>query len=163
MLHVLIHMDQHDSPITSDAIARMLCTNPVVVRRTMAGLRDRGYVQSEKGHGGGWSLACRLDEITLLDVYRALGEPSVFALGAAAYHPSCLVEQAVNAAVDDALREAQALLLARFCKVTVADIARDFDKRRRDSFGSSLVTDAARSVGAKALRSRFRQNRPLAH
>jgi hypothetical protein len=27
-------------------------TNPVVLRRVMAGLRDQGYVQSEKGHGG---------------------------------------------------------------------------------------------------------------
>lgn len=29
----------------------MLGTNPVVVRRTMAGLREAGYVKSEKGHG----------------------------------------------------------------------------------------------------------------
>ena len=53
MLHVLIHMDQREHPLTSDEIARMLNTNPVVVRRTMAGLRDNGYVTSEKGHGGG--------------------------------------------------------------------------------------------------------------
>ena len=41
MLHVLIHMDQREQPLTSDEIARMLNTNPVVVRRTMAGLRLR--------------------------------------------------------------------------------------------------------------------------
>jgi len=143
MLHVLIHMDQHESPVTSEVIARMLGTNPVVVRRMMAGLRDQGYLQSEKGHGGGWALACKLEDITLLDVYRALGEPSVFALGPTADHPSCLVEQAVNAAVDDALREAEALLLARFGNVTVADIARDFDKRFKDAFGSSSVTNGS--------------------
>ncbi len=39
MLHVLIHMDQHDQRTTSETIAQMLRTNPVVVRRTMAGLR----------------------------------------------------------------------------------------------------------------------------
>ena len=44
MLHVLIHMDQLNAPATSEKIASMLNTNPVVVRRTMAGLRDKGYV-----------------------------------------------------------------------------------------------------------------------
>ncbi|MZC01638.1 transcriptional regulator, partial [Salmonella enterica subsp. enterica serovar 4,12:i:-] len=34
MLHVLIHMSRHDRPATSDNIAEMLNTNPVVVRRT---------------------------------------------------------------------------------------------------------------------------------
>ncbi|HYE44453.1 MAG TPA: Rrf2 family transcriptional regulator, partial [Caulobacter sp.] len=53
MLHVLLHMAQRHEPMTSDAIAQMLGTNPAVVRRTMAGLRDAGYVRSEKGHGGG--------------------------------------------------------------------------------------------------------------
>ena len=56
MLHVLLHMARHERPMTSEAIARMLGTNPVVVRRTMAGLRDVGYVGPEKGHGGGWEM-----------------------------------------------------------------------------------------------------------
>ena len=131
MLHVLIHMEKHERPATSEQIAQMLRTNAVVVRRTMAGLREHGYVRSEKGHGGGWVLACRLDALTLLDVYRALGAPSIFALGEAADHAECLVEQAVNAALAAALHQAEATLLARFGDVTLAEIARDFDKRLR--------------------------------
>ncbi|WEF35102.1 Rrf2 family transcriptional regulator [Pseudoduganella chitinolytica] len=129
MLHVLIHMDAHAGRATSDAIAQMLSTNPVVVRRTMAGLRDAGYVQSEKGHGGGWVLARPLAGITLLDIHAALGSPSVFAIGAANEHPACLVEQAVNDELGEALREAEALLLARFGRVTLADLARGVDAR----------------------------------
>jgi DNA-binding IscR family transcriptional regulator len=52
MLHVLIHMDRIEGPITSAQAAQMLHTNPVVVRRTMAGLREAGFVRSEKGHAG---------------------------------------------------------------------------------------------------------------
>lgn len=129
MLHVLIHMAQHDKPLTSDGIALMLNTNAVVVRRTMAGLRDKGYVQSEKGHGGGWTLGKPLSEITLLDVYQALGEPPIFALGLADDHRQCLVEQAVNAGLQNALQEAKTLLLAKFQQLSVADLARDFDAR----------------------------------
>ncbi|MEN2987193.1 Rrf2 family transcriptional regulator [Tistrella sp. BH-R2-4] len=129
MLHVLIHMDRHDGVATSETIAGMLNTNPVVVRRTMAGLRDQGYVRSEKGHGGGWTLARRLDDITLLDVYRALGDPPVFAIGPSVDQPDCLVEQAVNATLAQAMQAAEAVLLDRLGQASIADIARDFDRR----------------------------------
>ena len=129
MLHVLIHMDRHEGAATSETIAAMLSTNPVVVRRTMAGLREKGYVRSEKGHGGGWTLGRPLSEMTLLDIYEAVGEPAVFAVGPAREQPACLVEQAVNAALSEAFEEAEKLLLSRFGKVTLADIARDFDAR----------------------------------
>ena len=48
-----------------EVLAKAMHTNPVVLRRVMAGLRDRGFVRSEKGHGGGWTLARDLSEITL--------------------------------------------------------------------------------------------------
>ena len=126
MLHVMIHMGHHDGPMTSDMIAVMLNANPVVSRRTMAGLREQGFVRSEKGHGGGWTLAKPLDDLTLLDIYRAVGEPSVFAVGPAYDMPGCLIEQAVNATLKDVFAEAEQLLLTRFAGVTLADIAKDF-------------------------------------
>ncbi len=131
MLHLLIHMGRMDGPLTSDAAAVMLGTNPVVIRRTMAGLRDAGYVRSVKGHGGGWSLTGTLDAITMLDVHRALGENRIFALGPADPAPACLVEQAVNGSLEQAMRAAEALLLQRLGEVTLADIAADFDRRAR--------------------------------
>lgn len=129
MLHLLIHMGRMEGPLTSEAAAVMLNTNPVVVRRTMAGLRDAGYVCSVKGHGGGWSLTGGLKSITMLDVHRALGENRIFALGPAGPAPTCLVEQAVNGSLENALSEAEALLLRRLNEVTLADIAADFERR----------------------------------
>ncbi|SHN09262.1 Rrf2 family transcriptional regulator [Phytopseudomonas punonensis] len=129
MLHVLIHMDRHEQRTTSETIARMLETNPVVVRRTMGLLRDKGYVTSDKGHNGGWALAKPLTEITLLDIHQALGSQSIFSIGLATDHPTCLVEQAVNQALENAFDEAQQLLLQRLGSITVASLADDFDAR----------------------------------
>ncbi|MDH2239285.1 Rrf2 family transcriptional regulator [Pigmentiphaga sp. GD03639] len=128
MLHVLLHMARDDQPVTSAQIARMLGTNAAVVRRTMAGLRKAGYVQSEKGHHGGWRLDCDLAEVTLLDIHRAVGGPRIFAIGADHAHPDCAVERVVNAALGDALDEAQALLVRRLGAVTLADLAREFEQ-----------------------------------
>lgn len=127
-LHVLIHMQHSPNPITSEAIGRMLGTHAVVVRRTMAGLREAGYVRSEKGHGGGWKLSKPLAEVTLLDVYRALGEPSIFAIGSADDDTTCLVEVAVNQAIAEAMQAAEALLLERFGQLTLDRIEGDFQQ-----------------------------------
>lgn len=125
MLHVLIHMDRHDGPLTSETLSGMLGTNPVVVRRTMAGLKTAGYVSSVKGHGGGWTLARPLDRITLLDIHEALGGPKLFAIGLSDENPACLIEQAVNVAMTDTLGDAERMLRARLAEVTVASVAPD--------------------------------------
>ncbi|MDL2404709.1 Rrf2 family transcriptional regulator [Rhizobium calliandrae] len=129
MLHVLIHMDRHEGAATSETIAAMLGTNAVVVRRTMAGLRDQGYVRSEKGHGGGWVLARPLREITLRDIHNALGAPQLFSIGLAGDNPNCVIEQAVNASLAEAMSEGEAILLARFAKVTLAALAEQSAER----------------------------------
>ncbi|MGI3131066.1 Rrf2 family transcriptional regulator [Halopseudomonas pachastrellae] len=128
MLHVLIHLDRHASPATSESIASMLRTNPVVIRRTMAGLRDAGHVTSEKGHGGGWRLAQALSQITLLDIHRALGERTLFTVGLANSSPTCVAEQAANQAIAGALQEAQRVLEERLAAITLEAVAKDFDR-----------------------------------
>lgn len=132
ILHVLIHMDRHVSRATSEEISKMISTNPVVVRRMMGGLRERGIVSSEKGHGGGWRLARPLAAMTLRDVYEAVGAPPLFNLGFGAEPSTCLVERAVDARIDASLREAEARLLEQFSQVSVEDLARDFEQGLAD-------------------------------
>ncbi|MCV0396173.1 MAG: Rrf2 family transcriptional regulator [Rhizobiaceae bacterium] len=129
ILHVLLHMAERDGPATSEELARAMRTNPVVVRRVMAGLRAKGLARSAKGHGGGWTLSRDLKTVTLRDVHEALGCPSLLAIGNRDDAPDCLVEQAVNAALGRAFDEAEALLLERFGAVTLAEISADFHAR----------------------------------
>jgi DNA-binding IscR family transcriptional regulator len=129
VLHVMLHMAEQKGPMTSEMLAKALRTNPVVIRRILAGLRDKGYVRSEKGHGGGWMLACSLDEVTMADIYTALGCPSVLAIRHWSESTDCLVEHAVNDALSLAFRDAEALLLERFAQVTLATLSADFHAR----------------------------------
>lgn len=126
---MLLQLPRRDRPATSEVLAHSLSTHPVVVRRVLAGLREAGYVRSVKGHGGGWSLACDLADVTLRDVYVALGSPPLFALGHRADGQGCLVEAAVTAALDASLAEAEARLLARLGEVTLAQLADDVETR----------------------------------
>ncbi|HZF46958.1 MAG TPA: Rrf2 family transcriptional regulator [Sphingomonadaceae bacterium] len=144
MLHVLLHMARHEGPMTSEEIAGMLGTNPVVVRRTMAGLRDSGYVRSEKGHGGGWVIAADLEAVTLLDVHRAVGGPHLFTIGNEHPNASCAVEKVVNEALESALNEAEALLIARLGRVSLAELSRRFDARCSSASRESAAADRPR-------------------
>lgn len=144
VLHVLLHMAEQPGPITSEALARAMSTNPVVIRRIMGGLRDRGYVHSEKGHGGGWTIACDLAAVTLRDIYDALGQPELLAMGNRTEAPGCLVEQAVNAALGETFDEAEALLLRRFGEISLAALSADFHTRLAERGGSlALETNHA--------------------
>ncbi len=132
VLHALLHMAEHDGPMTSDALGKCLGTNPVVVRRTMGLLREAGLVTSDRGHAGGWRIAVDLSTVTLRQLHEALGEPAIFALGNRNERPQCLVEQSVNAALNGAFADAEALLLERFAQITLATLAADFARRHAD-------------------------------
>jgi len=122
-------MEEMGHVVTSETIGSMMKTNPVVVRRTMGGLRDAGIVHSEKGHGGGWSLARELHSVTLAEVYEALGTPALFSIGHREESPGCLVEQAVNRAIGKALGDAEALLMTQLRSISVADLASDVRRK----------------------------------
>lgn len=125
VLHALLHLEQLKGPATSELIAQMVQTNSTVVRRMMAGLRDAGIVNSTKGHGGGWSLAKPLQQITLLNIYQALGSPTLFAIGSDEDAPTCLLARAANTATNGALEAARNQFEERLRNVSVADLAAD--------------------------------------
>jgi len=129
VLHVLLHMAHSDRPLTSEELAGYLGSHSVVVRRVLANLRELGYVDSVKGHGGGWTIICDLNKVTLRDIYDAVGSPAVFAMGNRIENPQCLVEQAVNEALDDAFQDARALLINRLGTISLADLSADFGRR----------------------------------
>jgi DNA-binding IscR family transcriptional regulator len=109
--------------------------NPVVIRRTMAGLRKVGLVSSSKGHGGGWSISRDLGKISLLDIYRALDEPILVQQHRDTEMPDCLVEQTVGRALNAIYQEAEALIIRRFEKMKLSDLSTAFQARLVEGSG----------------------------
>lgn len=128
VLHALLHLEHMAGPATSDMLATMLGTNASVVRRTMGGLREAGIVAASKGHGGGWTLARPLAQITLLDIYTALGSPALFAIGSDDDDTTCLLARAANRATLDALAQARQRFEQQLAAVSVADLKADWSQ-----------------------------------
>jgi Rrf2 family protein len=133
-LHMLVHMAEAGGrALTSEELSSFIHTNPVVVRRTIAGLREAGIVASSRGHGGGWQLGRAPDQISLAEISSALGE-TLLPFSTEPESPGCLVEQAVIAALEDFRAEAERLLAEKLGRITLADLAADF-RRRYDEIG----------------------------
>ena len=129
VLHVLLHLEQSEDPITSEQLGKFLHMNSSLIRRTMAGLRRAGFVGSTKGHGGGWFLAKPLAEISLTQVFKALGPPNLFTIGQSNDAPSCLLEKAANSATSKALEVAQGAFDAELAKTAVSDLTSKHQKQ----------------------------------
>jgi DNA-binding IscR family transcriptional regulator len=99
--------------------------NPVIIRKILGKLQAAGMVETKAGVGGS-SLAKKADEISLLDVYKAVseekeGERSVFN-----YHsnpnPKCPVGSKIHALLDQPLNNAQKALEEELKKTTIQDL-----------------------------------------
>ena len=122
-LHLLAHLaEQPSSPMTSEELARCVSTNPVVIRRALAGLRDAGMVTSMPGPGGGWTLARSPSRISIADVASALGERILFAVDLAG-GPGCRIQKSVSHVLDGFLDDAEVLLQKRLSRISLGDLA----------------------------------------
>lgn len=123
-LHALVHLHkQPDTAITSATLAQCLMTNPVVVRRALGELRDAGIVASTKGHDGGWRLLRDAREISLRSIYVAMGESLLIRTESDPGDIACGIVRTVNSVMGDFIADAEALLVARLERVSLADIA----------------------------------------
>ena len=136
-LHALVHLHkQPGEAITSSTLAQCLMTNPVVVRRVLGELREAGIVGSTKGHDGGWRLLRPAGEISLRQIYAAMGESLLIRTESDPGDIACGIVRTVNAVMGDFLADAEALLAARLDSVTLDDIAREAQPNPLHSHGN---------------------------
>lgn len=128
-LHILVLIALNEpTPISSSDMAKSVGTNAAVVRRLMGLLREARLIETLPGSPG-TRLARPQDEITLLDVYRAVsGEESIFDLHPAP-NSACPVGVNIHDALDAPFAQAQHAMEAELSKTTVADISSFILKR----------------------------------
>ena len=125
-IHVLSYMAaaerKRPDPVTSDQIASSVATNPVVIRRMLGLLGKARLVSSRRGKNAGWKLARRTEAISLLDVYRAVEEGSLFALHASPPNPHCPIARALKPALDRIYTGLESRLERELARTTVAQV-----------------------------------------
>ncbi len=112
-------------PLTSEFIAGSVGTNPVVIRRLLARLREARLVASQVGPGGGWQLVRSPRAITLRDVFVAVESPTLFAPPSSEPNPRCPVGRTIQAALASRYESAQVALENELARTSIADLVSD--------------------------------------
>lgn len=122
-VHIMTTMAYLDQKVSSGELSKSVRTNPVVVRRILGDLNQAGLIQAERGKTGGFSLARKTSEISLLDVYRAvMGDEGLVQLHDNPENRICPVSCKVRGVLLKHLDKAQSVYERELEKATLADL-----------------------------------------
>lgn len=110
--------------LTSAEIADSLASNPVLVRRVLGPLRDRGVLHVVgRGPGAGWRLGRDAGDLTVADVLDALDPaPAPFELHAHEPRQTCPVGFGLRPVLADVYAESAAAMRETLARHTIADV-----------------------------------------
>lgn len=129
---------QEGRPVTSEQVAGSVRTHPSLIRRLLSMLAEAGLTTAQLGTGGGALLARAPEQISLLDVYRAVEEPNLFAVHRGPPDQVCLVGRNILPVLEQTTCRAERALEAELEQTTLADVVRDVVERGK-THGGKLV------------------------
>jgi Rrf2 family protein len=115
--------------VTSGRLAASVNTSPSFVRRTLAKLAKAGLVETATGKAGACWLARDAKAVSLLDIYKAVDAPKVFAIHSYAEQKVCFVSCHIKTALEKALTKTQKAMEASLAEISLAQIVSDVKKK----------------------------------
>ena len=130
-VHIFACIDTFEKghKITSDFLADSINVNPVIIRKLLSQLKNAGLIQVKRGSGGA-SFARPLEDITLLDIYRAVDCVEKGELFHFHENPNqqCQVGRNIHNILDDKLDRIQDAMEREMASITMADVIEDTKK-----------------------------------
>lgn len=128
-VHILVFIQQSDSPTISSAdIAVSIKTNPSYVRQIMAQLKAASLLNSSRGQATP-ELGKPPQEITLLEIYKAVEKDKPLLHLDTHTNPECGVGVNIQLALQDYYQDVQDAAEKRMSKITLQDIINSYCKR----------------------------------
>ena len=113
--------------VNSATIAGSVNTSASFVRRILAKLSKADLVKTATGKGGACWLARRASDISLLEIYRAIGAPKAFAIHRYPIERGCPVSRHIKPALSRVLDETQQALEQRLSRISLAQLMAELE------------------------------------
>ena len=129
-VHVLalLALENKPEPTTSEYLACSAGTHAVVVRRILGALQRAGLVNAQPGVGGGVTLACQPEVITLYQIYRAVDEGELFSLGARKPSPDSKCGRNIQPILVDVFAKSEQAVAGALAQITLAQIVGEIER-----------------------------------
>ncbi|MGC2238783.1 MAG: Rrf2 family transcriptional regulator [Pyrinomonadaceae bacterium] len=112
---------------TSNELALSINTSPSFVRRILAKLSKAGLVSTSMGKSGSCLLAKKPEEISLLEIYKAVDAPKTFAIHDYPVQKMCRVSCNIEATMKKVLAKAQESFEGSLQETTLAEVIADIE------------------------------------
>lgn len=130
-VHVFICIDtfEKEHKITSEFLASSVNVNPVIIRKLIQQLKAAGLVNVARGSGGA-SIAKPLNQISFLDIYRAVECIENDTLFHFHENPNvdCPVGRNIHFILDDKLERVQNAMERELESITLEDVKKDVER-----------------------------------
>jgi Rrf2 family protein len=113
---------------TSGELALSVNTSPSFVRRILAKLSKANLVSTTTGKSGSCLLAKKPEDISLLEIYSAVGAPETFAIHDYPVQSKCRVSCNIEATMRKVLTKAQKSFEETLAQTSLAEVIADIGK-----------------------------------
>jgi Rrf2 family protein len=134
-VHVLtlLATTAEEENLKSESMACSVNTNAVVIRRLLCDLSKAKLVISQKGSCGGTKLAKKPEEISLIEVYRAVESGTLFSLHRRRPNARCHVGKHIEAVMENLQTEVDNAITNALEKYTLDDVIDTIERARKSS------------------------------
>ena len=124
-VHALVFLSHKQASLSSETLAKNICTHPARVRRVMAKLKRAGLVHSKEGVDGGYQFPHPPDGVTLRQVGEALGLSYI----CSTWHSGgtdmdCLIASGMGAVMDELFAQMDARCREYLQGITIGAVYR---------------------------------------
>ncbi|RGD75769.1 RrF2 family transcriptional regulator [Anaerofustis stercorihominis] len=124
-VHALVFLNHHYKEFkTSEEISENICINPSRARKILSKLKKAGLVKTREGSvKGGYSFVLNAANITLLDVYEAIGNKVVdISWRSGNVNMECLIASGMGDIMDGVYERLDEVCKEELNKITIKDI-----------------------------------------
>lgn len=129
-VHILVTMASiTDKEVTSADLAGSVNAYPSFVRRVISKLAKAKLIKTTTGKSGFCCLAKKTADINLLDIYKAVEAPKVFAIHQYPAQKECDVSCNIKVCMESVLDKTQKAMEETLKKTTLAQVIGDLKKK----------------------------------
>ncbi|WP_312640323.1 Rrf2 family transcriptional regulator [Hydrogenoanaerobacterium sp.] len=131
-VHALVFLNHKAITLSSETLAKNICTNPARIRKVMAKLKKAGLVTTKEGVDGGYLFDADPTKVSLQQVNDAVGARIVYSSWrSGSMDKKCLIASGMAEVMDDIYDQLDQSCKEQLQTITICDI----DKR---IFGNEL-------------------------
>lgn len=125
-VHLLANLGVHPGfSSTSAKLAQSVNAYPSFVRRVLSKLSKAGIVRTTSGKSGSCVLGKDPRKMSLLEVYRAIEAPAIFAIHDYPSRKDCVVSCGIKHSLDEVLKKSTKAFEKTLKEITLADVIED--------------------------------------